>query len=215
MLLTTFFDAPCGSDYEGDAWIGNSHESDGAGIARHCFPWIEKICNEHGLAAADLGPGLGQTWLRIMNASTELLRWPRRDPTWGALPTCQRATPDDTLLRAWRDALADRPEDTSERPREKRRARRTPNKRRQDICPLETPYDALLQAWRDALAHKVPEGVCKHRRPKSTVRLAQETIHQKFGRVALADKRRHADRIAAKANLYARGARIRDSAKGR
>ena len=133
--------------------------------------------------------------------------------------SCARPTPDDALLRAWRDALADRPEDTSERPREKRR--RTPpqtrlNRRRQDICPRATPADdALLQAWRDALAQKVPEGVCKHRRPKSTARLAQETIHQKFGRVALADKRRHADRVAAKANLYARGARIRNSAKGR
>ena len=57
--------------------------------------------------------------------------------------------------------------------------------------------------------------MCKNRRGKSTARIAQEKIHQKFGRVALADKRRHADRIAAKANLYARGARIRDSAKGR
>ena len=57
MLLTTYFDAPCGSDYEGDAWVGNSHESDGAGIARHCLPWGEKICAEHGLAAADLGRG--------------------------------------------------------------------------------------------------------------------------------------------------------------
>ena len=43
MLLTTFFDAPCGSDYEGDAWVGNSHESDGAGITRHCLPWIERV----------------------------------------------------------------------------------------------------------------------------------------------------------------------------
>ena len=110
VLLTTYFDAPCGSDYEGDAWVGNSHESDGAGIARHCLPWIERVCAERGLAAADLGRGLGQTWLRIMNASTELLRWPRRDPTWGALPTCARA-PADALLRAWRAALADLPED--------------------------------------------------------------------------------------------------------
>ena len=136
--------------------------------------------------------------------------------------SCPRPTPHDALLQAWRDALADPPEDTSERPREKRR--RTPsqtrsntrreNKRWQDVCLRATPYDALLDAWRDALAQKVPEGVCKHRRPKSTARLAQETIHQKFGRVALADKRRHADRVAAKANLHARGARIRREATG-
>ena len=127
--------------------------------------------------------------------------------------SCARPTPDDELLRTWRNALADLPDDMSERPREKHRARRTPNKRRQDICPLETPYDALLQAWRDALTKK-SEGVCKHRSGKSTARLAQETIHQKFGRVALADKRRHADRVAAKANLHARGARIRREATG-
>ena len=137
--------------------------------------------------------------------------------------SCPRPTQHDALLQAWRDALADPPEDTSERPREKRRRtpsqtrpnKRRENKRRQDVCPRATPDDALLDAWRDALAQKVPEGVCKHPRPKSAARLAQETIHRKFGRADLADKRRHADRVAAKANLYARGARIRNSAKGR
>ena len=135
--------------------------------------------------------------------------------------SCPRPT-HDALLQAWRDALADPPEDTSERPREKRRRtpsqtrpnKRRENKRRQDVCPRATPDDALLDAWRDALAQKVPEGVCKHPRPKSAARLAQETIHRKFGRADLADKRRHADRVAAKANLYARGARIRTEAAG-
>jgi len=134
--------------------------------------------------------------------------------------SCPRPT-HDALLQAWRDALADPPEDTSERPREKRRRtpsqtrpnKRRENKRRQDVCPRATP-DALLDAWRDALAQEVPEGVCKHPRPKSAARLAQETIHRKFGRADLADKRRHADRVAAKANLYARGARIRTEATG-
>ena len=134
--------------------------------------------------------------------------------------SCPRPTAHDALLQAWRDALADPPEDTSERPREKRRTpsqtrpnKRRENKRRQDVCPRATP-DALLDAWRDALAQKIPEGVCKNRRPKSAARLAQETSHRKFGRADLADKRRHADRVAAKANLYARGARIRTEATG-
>ena len=133
--------------------------------------------------------------------------------------SCPRPT-HDALLQAWRDALADPPEETSERPREKRTPsqtrpnKRRENKRRQDVCPRATPDDALLDAWRDALAQKVPEGVCKHPRPKSAARLAQETIHRKFGRADLADKRRHADRVAAKANLYARGARIRTEATG-
>ena len=163
------------------------------------FPWHDTVADEAWYANVR----------RILTTPREV-RAKRADDGSCARPT------DDALLRAWRAALADRPEDMCERPREKRR--RTPpqtrlNRRRQDICPRATD-DALLQAWRDALAPKVPEGVCKHRRPKSSARLAQETIHQKFGRVALADKRRHADRVAAKANLYARGARIRTEATG-
>ena len=132
--------------------------------------------------------------------------------------SCPRPT-QDALLQAWRDALADPPEDTSERPREKRRPsqtrpnKRRENKRRKDVCPRATD-DALLDAWRDALAQKVPEGVCKNRLGKTTAQLAQETMRQKSARVTLADKRRHADRVAAKANLYARGARIRTEATG-
>ena len=134
--------------------------------------------------------------------------------------SCPRPTQHDALLQAWRDAL-DPPEDTSERPMPRRLPpqtrpnKRRENKRRQDVCPRATTDEALLDAWRDALAKKVPGGVCKHPRPKSAARLAQETIHRKFGRADLTDKRRHADRVAAKANLHARGARIRNSAKGR
>ena len=59
--------------------------------------------------------------------------------------SCPRPT-HDALLQAWRDALADPPEDTSERPREKRRRtpsqtrpnKRRENKRRQDVCPRKT-----------------------------------------------------------------------------
>ncbi len=150
-------------------------------------------------------------------------RSPRpRAPRKRKQDSCPRPTPNDALLRTWRNALADLPDDMSERPREKRRRtppqtrpnKRRENKRRQDVYPRATPDDALLDAWRDALAQKVPEGVCKHPRPKSAARLAQETIHRKFGRADLADKRRHADRVAAKANLYARGARIRTEATG-
>ena len=99
-------------------------------------------------------------------------------------------------------------------PSQTRPNKRRENKRRQDVCPRATPYDALLDAWRDALAQKVPEGVCKNRLGKTTAQLAQETMRQKSARVTLADKRRHADRVAAKANLHARGARIRREATG-
>ena len=141
-------------------------------------------------------------------------------PRPAAPGSCPRPTPHDALLQIWRDALADPPEDMSERPREKRRTpsqtrsnTRRENKRWQDVCLRATPYDALLDAWRDALAQKV-EGVCKNRLGKTTAQLAQETMRQQSARVTLADKRRHADRVAAKANLYARGARIRTEATG-
>ena len=202
VLLTTYFDAPCGSDYEGDAWVGNSHESDGAGIARHCFPWIEKICADHGLAAADLGRGLGQTWLRIMNASTELLRWPRRDPLV-SYPSCARE-PDDALLRAWRADLAKVPEDMTERPPP--RTPRAPNQPGQGYCPrpkqkpTPTPYDALLKEWQDVLLGAVPKDMCK---PKSLPPPKPKPF---------ADQMRRVRRVEAKAALYARGARIRNGA---
>jgi hypothetical protein len=138
----------------------------------------------------------------------------RQRPAAAASGSCPRPPDDDALLRAWRDALADLPEDTSERPMPRTPPQTRPHKRRQDICPRATADDALLQAWRDALAKK-SEGVCKNRRGKSTTQLAQETMRQKSARVTLADRRRHADRVAAKAALYARGARIRNSAKGR
>ena len=163
------------------------------------FPWHDTVADEAWYA----------NLRRILTTPREV-RAKRADDG-----SCPRPTPDDALLRAWRDALADRPEDTSERPMPRRTPPQTrPHKRRQDICPRATADDALLQAWRDALAQKVPEGVCKNRLGKTTAQLAQETMRQKSARVTLADKRRHADRVAAKANLYARGARIRTEATG-
>ena len=114
------------------------------GYAR-LFPWHDTVADEAWYANVR----------RILTTPREV-RAKRADGG-----SCARPTPDDALLRAWRDALADLPEDICKRPREKRRARRTPNKRRQDICPRAAPDDALLQAWRDALTKKSEgEGVC-------------------------------------------------------
>ena len=131
---------------------------------------------------------------------------PRRAPRKRRPEYCPRPTPDDALLQAWRDALADLPADMSERPRERRRARRTPPKRRQDICPLETPHDALLNAWRDALAQGARVcGIVQSRGPARP-----ETIHRKFGRVALADQMTRRPRRG-ESQPPARGARIREA----
>jgi len=146
-------------------------------------------------------------------APTVGVLWRRRPAA--AAGSCPRPSPYAALLQAWWDALAKEAPEGMCLPRARSRPRtRAPRKRRQDICPRATPDDALLKAWRDALATK-SEGVCKNRSGKTTAQLAQETMRQKSARVTLADRRRHADRIAAKAALYARGARIRNSAKGR
>jgi len=61
--------APTGDepDYEGDTWVGTSHESSEAGIVRHSPAWIEAQCAKRGLRV-DFLPGKafdGQTWLRV------------------------------------------------------------------------------------------------------------------------------------------------------
>jgi hypothetical protein len=50
-LFLTSFKAPhlFRPDYQGDTWIGRSHESDEAGICRHSFKWIQNACTERGL----------------------------------------------------------------------------------------------------------------------------------------------------------------------
>lgn len=56
-----------GEDYEGDRWIGTSHESDTAGVIRHLFSWIEGQCRSRHLQAEELSGEAfdGQTWIRV------------------------------------------------------------------------------------------------------------------------------------------------------
>ena len=39
-------------DYRGDAWIGESHESQGVGVVAHDFKWIKRACRQRGLSAS-------------------------------------------------------------------------------------------------------------------------------------------------------------------
>jgi hypothetical protein len=54
-------------DYQGDCWVGTSHESDTPGVIRHSLTWIVQQCEKRGLQVDEL-PGIdcdSQYWLRI------------------------------------------------------------------------------------------------------------------------------------------------------
>jgi hypothetical protein len=54
-------------DYNGDQWVGTSHECDTPGVIRHKLKWIKNACDLRGLSVVEL-PGLdcdSQYWLRI------------------------------------------------------------------------------------------------------------------------------------------------------
>ena len=57
-------------DYQGDRWVGTSHESAVPGVIRHRLAWILEQCHGRGLEAREM-PGIdcdGQFWLRIYRA---------------------------------------------------------------------------------------------------------------------------------------------------
>jgi len=54
-------------DYQGQCWVGTSHESDTPGVIRHALPWITEQCQKRGLRVQDI-PGEAfdsQYWLRV------------------------------------------------------------------------------------------------------------------------------------------------------
>ena len=54
-------------DYQGDLWVGTSHESNTAGVIRHSLTSIELQCQARGLSVNQLAGEAfdGQVWLRI------------------------------------------------------------------------------------------------------------------------------------------------------
>jgi len=68
VFLTTFFPpGRVGPDYNGDEWVGTSHESQTPGCICHRFGWIKEQCHRRGLSVQLLGRDTtaGQSWLRI------------------------------------------------------------------------------------------------------------------------------------------------------
>ena len=68
VFLTSYIPATgAEDDYQGDVWVGTSHESDVPGVIRHRFEWIAEQCAPRGLRVQEL-PGEafdGQVWLKI------------------------------------------------------------------------------------------------------------------------------------------------------
>jgi SAM-dependent methyltransferase len=53
--------------YQGEGWVGRSHQSDQRGVVRHSMPWIAAEAATHGLAVALMPYPIAnhQYWLRI------------------------------------------------------------------------------------------------------------------------------------------------------
>ncbi|HEY6390073.1 MAG TPA: class I SAM-dependent methyltransferase [Bryobacteraceae bacterium] len=68
IFLTSYLPAQSAEDdYQGDHWVGTSHESDTPGVIRHSLVWIVQQCEKRGLQLDEL-PGIdcdSQYWLRI------------------------------------------------------------------------------------------------------------------------------------------------------
>ncbi len=55
-------------EYEGDTWVGRSHESDEPGVVQHSLRWISGAASERGLVAQVMPYRIynDQYWLRVM-----------------------------------------------------------------------------------------------------------------------------------------------------
>ncbi len=68
IFLTSYLPAQSAEDdYQGDHWVGTSHESNTRGVIHHSLTWIVHQCEGRGLQVEEL-PGIdcdSQYWLRI------------------------------------------------------------------------------------------------------------------------------------------------------
>jgi len=67
-FLTSYLPAQSSDDdYQGESWVGTSHESNTPGVIRHSLEWIAEHCQKRGLSVTEL-PGEAfdsQFWLLI------------------------------------------------------------------------------------------------------------------------------------------------------
>ncbi len=71
VFMTSFIPARSPEeDFQGDDWVGESHDSPFAGLVGHLPSWVEQVCGERGLKVCALQDHVAnrQIWLRIERA---------------------------------------------------------------------------------------------------------------------------------------------------
>jgi len=66
-LFASYLPARLWKDYDGDKWVGRSHESDIGGMIRHRYSWVKRVCTGRGLKVTKIKTNnFGrQKWLMI------------------------------------------------------------------------------------------------------------------------------------------------------
>jgi hypothetical protein len=89
-LRARFPSAPDSADgYEGDRWVGTSHESDTPGVVQHSLRWIREQCRKRGLIVEELSGVDSDSQLR--------LKIERADRADAADPSASAAVPAPPL----------------------------------------------------------------------------------------------------------------------
>jgi hypothetical protein len=66
LILTSIVEPKPGEpEYGGESWLGKSHESATAGLAKYHFATIRDLCSEEGFFAEALGISDAQRWVRV------------------------------------------------------------------------------------------------------------------------------------------------------
>jgi hypothetical protein len=61
---------PSQGDYQGEGWVGRSHNSDTPGVIKHSLPWIAEAASHYGLSV-QLMPHRAEHrhfWLRVRHS---------------------------------------------------------------------------------------------------------------------------------------------------
>ena len=86
VLLVSYKEAIDHDQYEGEEWVGKSHQSTKAGIVYYKLDWIAEICKEHRLRVKEMYEDYGQIWLKIFRHG-ELQTIINREPRPGKILT--------------------------------------------------------------------------------------------------------------------------------
>jgi len=71
IFLTSYFETDKENQYDGDSWVGRSHETKEPGVVGYNFNWIRKECSKNNLKCSLLYEDYGQTWIKISPKDSE------------------------------------------------------------------------------------------------------------------------------------------------